>query len=276
MAATDPYERAMALMTASRHAEAIPLFDAAIAREPTRARIYSNRGQSLQQLGEREQARASVARGVELRGDDAYPLLLAARVTLAHDDLTAARGYAEAAWAARAHVDPELAAEAVEIAAYCLNTEGGWRAALRLLDEALGVFADNATLIGTRASTLASGDRWGEGAREIARALALAPEDAGLVKRAQTIARGLAVVAAGLVTARAEAQASPTSWEAWHGLGVALWMTGDPLDASAAFARARKLHPDPTYRRGDSSALSTWEVDCKLATLATGSPSPAR
>ncbi len=271
MAATDPYERAVALMTASRHAEAIPLFDAAIAREPTRARIYSNRGQALQLLGEPEQARASAARGVELRGDDAYPLVLAARVALAQDELAAARAYAEAGWAERAHLDPDVAAEAVQTVVHCLNSEGAWRAALRLLDEALAVFPADAQLIGARASTLASSDRWGEGAREMARALALAPGDPALVARSQTIASGLAIVTAVFVTARAQAKATPKSWEAWHGLGVALWMTGDPLEATAAFVRARKLHPDPTYRRGDSSALSTWEVDCKLAMIAAGS-----
>jgi tetratricopeptide (TPR) repeat protein len=264
------YEQAMARSGAGEHAAALRLFAKALAAQPDRPRIHSNRARALVALERFDEARTAADRGRALADpDDPYPLQVVAQIMDRTGDSDGAVRVIDEALARTGCKDLDRVNLRV-CRAWALVHGERYREAISDAREAARIDPERSDVQLILARALAAAYRWGEGMRIVQAVLATAPADEDALELRDTIARGLAIAEDMVATARAELSKRRKSTESWLNLGMALTMAGRLVEAAEAFDRAHEHNPEPDPWPREPHMLSVWEADCRLALMMDG------
>ncbi|MGD1275633.1 MAG: tetratricopeptide repeat protein [Tepidisphaeraceae bacterium] len=117
-------------------------------------------------------------------------------------------------------------------------------AALRLIDQAIGLKADEASYHYNRGMVLANLARAEEAIAALRRALALQPDFSPAAYNLGQMLRGCGRFGEAIDAFRLAVRLQPDRAETWLSLGIACGMNGDAAQAIAAYRRALALQPD--------------------------------
>lgn len=265
------YEQAVARSAEGAHEAALALLDDALAAQPDRPRIYSNKALMLLNLERFDEARAAADRGRTIADpDDPYPLQVVAKIMDRTGDSEGAVKLLDVALARAGCTDFDRHGLWMARAWALLHLGGRDREAVADARRAVEIAREPSEAKLLLARALASANRWGEG-KQIVDALLAGPLDADAhadaIELRGTIARGMRIVGEMLGGARIEAKKRPKQMDSWLTLGMALTMAGQLHEAAEAFDRAHERNPEPDGWPDEPHMLSVWEADCRLALI---------
>ncbi len=268
----DDLGRALQAFSQQQYAQAVPLFQALLQKNPRMLDAWENLGTALQKLGRQSEALAAFQRAMELSGGSTHVALgtanvlldmgrfdeaaehaklgletspavahdLLARVALARDDLPAAEREAKAALEARgSRLGPLMTMASIQVRAEKLDE------ALRLLDEAEAGRDPAVKMAGLqllRGDVLARLGRPADAEQAFRREIADFPADPPAYSRLALLYASEGQPDAAVATLRAlvEGQGSPAAYVT---AVKTLRILGDPRSAAALLRRALAAYP---------------------------------